>query len=247
MSSSALGPEFSPGEVEAALEAIGARFTVVPNETLFVETATALAAGEVIGWFQGRMEFGPRALGSRSILGDPRDPDMQRKLNLKIKFRESFRPFAPSILAEAAADWFDMRLPDSPYMLTVATVAKKHRIISPQQAAAHHALKDQHLVRSVIPAVTHTDFSARVQTVRAEESPRYYALLKAFETQTGCPLLINTSFNVRNEPIVCSPGEAFACFMATGIDRLVIGNVVMRKMEQNSELATDYISRFETD
>jgi carbamoyltransferase len=247
MSSSALGPEFSPGEVEAALEAIGARFTVVPNETLFVETATALAAGEVIGWFQGRMEFGPRALGSRSILGDPRDPDMQRKLNLKIKFRESFRPFAPSILAEAAADWFDMRLPDSPYMLTVAKVAEKHRIISPQQAAAHHALKDQHLVRSVIPAVTHTDFSARVQTVRAEESPRYYALLKAFETQTGCPLLINTSFNVRNEPIVCSPGEAFACFMATGIDRLVIGNVVMRKMEQNSELATDYISRFETD
>lgn len=247
MSASALGPEFSPGEVEAALSAVGARFTVVPNEALFDETARALAAGEVVGWFQGRMEFGPRALGNRSILGNPRDPDMQKKLNLKIKFRESFRPFAPSVLAEAAADWFDMSAPNSPYMLTVTTVAEKHRKISAQHAAAHHGLGDQYLVRSVIPAVTHTDFSARVQTVRAEENPRYHALLKAFEALTGCPVLINTSFNVRNEPIVCTPAEAFACFMATGMDRLVIGNIVMHKVEQDSALATDYISRHEMD
>lgn len=247
MNASALGPEFSHGEIEAMLSAAGARFTVVPDEALFDETATALAAGEVVGWFQGRMEFGPRALGNRSILGDPRRPDMQKKLNLKIKFRESFRPFAPSVIAEAAADWFDMSVPNSPYMLTVSTVAEKHRKISAQHAVAHHGLKDQHLVRSVIPAVTHTDFSARVQTVHADQSPRYHALLKAFEGHSGCPVLINTSFNVRNEPIVCTPTDAFACFMATDMDRLVVGNFVMRKLEQDSTLAIDYISRFEMD
>ncbi|AWB33056.1 carbamoyltransferase family protein [Orrella marina] len=247
MSGSALGPEFSLSEVEAALSASGARFTVVPDESLFDETAAALAAGEVVGWFQGRMEFGPRALGNRSILGDPRRSDMQKKFNLKIKFRESFRPFAPSVLAEAAADWFDMSVPTSPYMLTVSTVAEQHRTISAQHAAAHHRLKDQYLVRSDIPAVTHTDFSARLQTVHAEQSPRYHALLKAFETLTGCPMLINTSFNVRNEPIVCTPAEAFTCFMATGMDRLVVGNVMMRKVDQDITLVTDYISRLEMD
>lgn len=247
MNASALGPEFSPSQIETALSAAGARFTLVPNEELFDETAQALAAGEVVGWFQGRMEFGPRALGNRSILGDPRRADMQKKLNLKIKFRESFRPFAPSVLAEAATDWFDMSAPTSPYMLTVSTVAERHRKISAQHAAEHHALKDQDIVRSVIPAVTHTDFSARVQTVHAEQSPRYHALLKAFERLTGCPVLINTSFNVRNEPIVCTPTDAFNCFMATDMDRLVIGNFVMRKVEQDHMLATNYASRFEMD
>ena len=247
MNASALGPEFSPSQIEATLSAAGARFTIAPNDLLFDETAQALAAGEVVGWFQGRMEFGPRALGNRSILGDPRRADMQKKLNLKIKFRESFRPFAPSVLAEAATDWFDMSAPASPYMLTVSTVAEKHRKISAQHAAEHHALKDQHLVRSVIPAVTHTDFSARVQTVDAEQSPRYHALLKAFETLTGCPMLINTSFNVRNEPIVCTPTDAFNCFMATDMDRLVVGNFVMLKAEQDHTLATNYASSFEMD
>ena len=247
MNASSLGPEFSPNEVQAVLSAAGAHFTIVSNETLFFETAAALAAGEVVGWFQGRMEYGPRALGFRSILGDPRRSDMQKKLNLKIKFRESFRPFAPSVLAEAATEWFDMNTPTSPYMLNVTTVAEKHRRISAQHASEHHGLKDQYLVRSVIPAVTHTDFSARVQTVRSEENPRYHALLKAFESLTSCPMLINTSFNVRNEPIVCTPAEAFACFMATGMDRLVVGNIVMRKVEQDSALSSDYISRFAMD
>lgn len=247
MSASALGPEFLPSQIEAALLAAGARFTLVPNEELFDETAQALAAGEVVGWFQERMEFGPRALGNRSILGDPRRSDMQKKINLKIKFRESFRPFAPSVLAEAAVDWFDMSAPTSPYMLTVSTVAEQHRKISAQHAAERHALKDQHLVRSAIPAVTHTDFSARVQTVHAEQSPRYYALLKAFERLTGCPVLINTSFNVRNEPIVCTPKDAFNCFMATDMDRLVVGNFVMHKAEQDHTLSTNYASRFEMD
>jgi carbamoyltransferase len=247
MNACALGPEFSPEEVEAALATAGARFTVVSNEALFDETAVALAAGEVVGWFQGRMEFGPRALGNRSILGDPRRTDMQKKLNLKIKFRESFRPFAPSVLAEAAADWFDVSATHSPYMQTVTTVAEKRRTISAQHAASHHGLKDQYLVRSVIPAVTHTDFSARVQTVCAKENLRYHMLLKAFEKLTGCPVLINTSFNVRNEPIVCTPAEAFACFMATDMDRLVVGNAVLRKVEQDSALAFDYSSRFALD
>ena len=247
MSAGALGPAFSSEEIEAELLAAGARFTVVPNEAMFDETAKALATGEVVGWFQGRMEFGPRALGFRSILGDPRDPDMQKKLNLKIKFRESFRPFAPSVLAEAAADWFDMSTPSSPYMLTVTTVTEKQRSISSEHAAAHHGLKDQHLMRSTVPAVTHTDFSARVQTVSAQENPRFHALLKAFEALTGCPVLVNTSFNVRNEPIVCTPSDAFACFMATGMDRLVVGNAVMHKAEQDSTLATDYFARHEMD
>ena len=247
MNASALGPEFSPGQIEAMLSAAGARFTHVPNEILFDETARALADGEVLGWFQGRMEFGPRALGNRSILGDPRRSDMQKKINLKIKFRESFRPFAPSVLAEAAADWFNLSAPASPYMLSVATVAEKHRTISAHHAAEHHGLEDQHLARSVIPAVTHTDFSARIQAVHAEQSPRYHALLKAFERLTDCPMLINTSFNVRNEPIVCTPKEAFDCFMATDMDRLVVGNFVMRKVEQDQTLATNYASSFEMD
>lgn len=240
MQASALGPEFSPAEVEAALRSVGAKFKIQQDDDLFMDTAAALADGEVVGWFQGRMEFGPRALGHRSILGDPRDPAMQKKLNLKIKFRESFRPFAPSVLAEDAADWFDMKAPDSPYMLMVTAVSEKHRKISLEEAREHHGLTDQYLERSDIPAVTHTDFSARVQTVRCEDHPRYHALICAFKKKTGCPVLINTSFNVRGEPVVCTPTEAFRCFMATGMDRLVIGNFVMKKSEQDPTLATDY-------
>ncbi|MFG6433292.1 carbamoyltransferase [Roseateles sp. LYH14W] len=247
MFASALGPEYSPAEIEAALLAAGARSVFVKDDLLFDETAEALAAGEVVGWFQGRMEFGPRALGNRSILGDPRRADMQKKLNLKIKFRESFRPFAPSVLAEEATEWFDMHAPTSPYMLTVTKVAEQRRVVSAQHAAAHHGMKDQHLVRSTIPAVTHTDFSSRVQTVQAGQNPRYHRLLKAFSEITDCPMLINTSFNVRNEPIVCTPSEAFACFMATDMDRLVIGNFVLKKSEQNRALAVNYASNYEMD
>jgi carbamoyltransferase len=247
MRACSLGPEYSSEEIEAALRKAGARYKIVPDGTLFLETARALAEGEVVGWFQGRMEFGPRALGFRSILGDPRRPDMQKKLNLKIKFRESFRPFAPSVLAEKAHEWFDSPAPDSSYMLTVSRVSERHRTMSLQHARTHHGMKHQHLVRSTIPAVTHTDFSSRVQIVRAEQNPRYHQLLKAFSEITDCPMLINTSFNVRNEPIVCTPREAFDCFMATDMDRLVIGNFVLEKVQQDSALAVNYTSRFELD
>ncbi|KZB69205.1 hypothetical protein AUP42_10020 [Thalassospira lucentensis] len=247
MASCALGPEFSQSEIEDTLTRAGAKFLVMPDDDLWQDTAAALADGEVTGWFQGRMEFGPRALGQRSILGDPRDPAMQKKLNLKIKFRESFRPFAPSVLAEDAADWFDMPQPDSPYMMLVTTVAKKHRKISAEEAETRHGLEYQDIQRSDIPAVTHTNFSARIQTVRHESNPRYYALLDAFKQKTGCPVLINTSFNVRGEPIVASPAEAFRCFMATGMDRLVIGNCVLKKTDQNPSLASDYHIHQEAD
>lgn len=247
MGSCALGPDFSQTDIEDTLTQSGAKFSVLPDQDLWQDTAAALANGEVTGWFQGRMEFGPRALGLRSILGDPRDPAMQKKLNLKIKFRESFRPFAPSVLAEDAADWFDMTLPASPYMLMVTTVTEKHRKITAEEAEAHHDLESQNIQRSDIPAVTHTNFSARVQTVQYENNPRYYALLDAFKKRTGCPILINTSFNVRGEPIVASPAEAFRCFMATGMDRLIIGNCVLKKTEQNPLLATDYHNYQEAD
>lgn len=247
MNASALGPEFSNAEIRDMLSRAGGRYSEVEDEDLFNETASALAAGEVVGWFQGRMEFGPRALGNRSILADPRREDMQRKLNLKIKFRESFRPFAPSVLAESAKGWFDMSTPSSPYMLTVANVLEKHRTMSASQSFEHRGLENQHRVRSVIPAVTHMDFSARIQTVHLDHHPRYHALITAFDRITGCPMLINTSFNVRNEPIVCTPKDAFACFMATDMDRLVIGNFVLKKSEQDLRLATDYASRFAMD
>ncbi|WP_417826769.1 carbamoyltransferase [Thalassospira povalilytica] len=247
MASCALGPEFSQSEIEDILNHEGAKFLVVPDNELWQDTATALANGEVTGWFQGRMEFGPRALGQRSILADPRDPAMQKKLNLKIKFRESFRPFAPSVLEEDAADWFDLSFPASPYMLMVTTVSEKHRNIGEQEAQARDNIIDMDIPRSDIPAVTHTDFSARLQTVSHQDNPRYYELLQAFKKTTGCPILINTSFNVRGEPIVATPAEAFRCFMATDMDRLVIGNCVLKKSEQNQSLATEYHLHQEAD
>jgi carbamoyltransferase len=210
---SALGPAYSTDEVCRALEQFGAVYQRLPDEDAVVrEAAGLLAAGQVVGWFQGRMEFGPRALGARSILGDARAPDMQKRMNLKIKFRESFRPFAPAIRRDDAPRWFDMRPgAESPYMLTVASV-----------------LPDR---RAAIPAVTHVDHSARVQTVDPDRHPRFAQLLDAFDARTGCPLLINTSFNVRGEPIVCTPADAYRCFIHTDIDALVIEDVVLRKSD----------------
>ena len=254
-----LGPEFAPDEVRAALDEAGARYQRLEADALIGTTAEALTDGKVVGWFQGRMEFGPRALGARSILADPRRPEMQKTLNLKIKFRESFRPFAPSVLRSDAAAWFEMD-EDSPYMLLVADVRPERRRPAddqdgaPEDGAADRGgpeaadmLRRLGLVRSQIPAVTHVDDSARVQTVHAETNPRYHALLEAFKARTGCPVLVNTSFNVRGEPIVCTPQEAFRCFMGTDMDRLAIGDFFLRKEDQNPSLAMDYKGLFEPD
>jgi carbamoyltransferase len=192
------------------------------------------------------MEFGPRALGGRSILGDPRSDKMQKTLNLKIKYRESFRPFAPSVLREDVADWFDLD-GDSPYMLLVADVAEKHRLAMTPEQQALFGIDKLNVPRSSIPAVTHVDYSARIQTVHEETNPRYYALLSAFKRMTGCPVLVNTSFNVRGEPIVCTPEDAFGCFMGTEMDTLVIGNCYLRKEDQNASLKHDYKELFELD
>lgn len=232
-----LGPGFSGGEIEVALDAAGAKYELLPDDLVVDRTAQALEAGKAVGWFQGRSEFGPRALGNRSILADPRDPDMQRRLNLKIKFRESFRPFAPAVLAEDSGDWFDLAH-ESPFMLITAPVAQEHRT-----APADHRVDlanglDTPL--SDIPAVTHVDYSARVQTVTAEGNARFHALLAAFKARTGCPVLANTSFNVRGEPIVLTPADAFRCFMGTGLDVLVLGNCILEKDMQDKTLAHAY-------
>ena len=254
-----LGPEFAPDEVRAALDEAGARYQRLEADALIGTTAEALTDGKVVGWFQGRMEFGPRALGARSILADPRRPEMQKTLNLKIKFRESFRPFAPSVLRSDAAAWFEMD-EDSPYMLLVADVRPERRRPDDDQDGAQEdgaagqggpeaadMLRRLGLVRSQIPAVTHVDDSARVQTVHADTNPRYHALLEAFKARTGCPVLVNTSFNVRGEPIVCTPQEAFRCFMGTDMDRLAIGDFFLCKEDQDPSLAMDYKGLFEPD
>src|SRR5262249_46716264 len=204
------------------------------------------ADGEAIGWFQGRMEFGPRALGNRSILGDPRSPTMQKTLNLKVKYRESFRPFAPSVLREEVANWVHLNV-DSPYMLMVAPVAQPHvRRMTPEEQALF-GIDKLNVVRSVIPAVTHVDYSARVQTVHRDTNPVYHELIKRFHRLTGCPVLINTSFNVRSEPIVCTPEDAFRCFMGTELDLLVVGNSMLRKQDQDPTLKVSYKDEFELD
>ncbi len=226
-----LGPAFPQSEIEHRLRGCGARFEVLEEAALIRRVVGGLEAGQAIGWFQGRMEFGPRALGARSILGDPRSPGMQSLLNLKIKRRESFRPFAPSVLCEHAAEWFELD-GESPYMLLVADVAARHRIeLTPEQESLSGFDKLK-LPRSTVPAVTHVDFSARVQTVQRESNPRYYALIEAFGRHTGCPMLVNTSFNVRGEPIVCTPEDAFRCFTGTEMDALVIGDCYLEKSAQ---------------
>jgi carbamoyltransferase len=241
-----LGPAFEQAEIERRLRARGAVFEVIPDEPMIAGTADALADGKAVGWFQGRMEFGPRALGARSILGDARSPTMQKMLNLKVKYRESFRPFAPSVLREHVADWFDLD-DDSPYMLLVADVVPSRRRLMNEDEEALFGIDKLNIVRSEIPAVTHVDYSARIQTVHADTHPRYHDLLSAFHARTGCPVLVNTSFNVRGEPIVCTPEDAFHCFMGTEIEVLVAGNCVLRKERQDPALKRDYKDAFELD
>ena len=233
-----LGPEFGPDEIRAALDAAGARYETLADGALIAATVEALAAGRAVGWFQGRMEFGPRALGNRSILADARSPTMQKTLNLKIKSRESFRPFAPSVLRADVADWFELDR-DSPYMLLVADVKPERRRGDAEAQDTCFGMDRLNVLRSDIPAVTHVDCSARVQTVHPETNPRYHALLEAFKARTGCPVLVNTSFNVRGEPIVCTPADAFRCFMGTGLDCLAIGHCFLRQEEQDPSLEVE--------
>ncbi|MGB7243972.1 MAG: carbamoyltransferase N-terminal domain-containing protein, partial [Sulfitobacter sp.] len=246
MQGSYLGPDYETSEIEARLSELGAVYETKPIEEVVDETADALAAGKAVGWFNGRMEFGPRALGSRSILGDPRSETMQKLLNLKVKFRESFRPFAPSVLREDMADWFDMDH-DSPYMLFVDTVRADLRKKMRPEDEALFGIEKLNVVRSEIPAITHIDYSARIQTVHEDTNPRYHALISAFKKRTGCPVVVNTSFNVRGEPIVGSPEDAFRCFMGTDIEWLVVGNCILKKEDQESSLAEDYKNKYELD
>jgi carbamoyltransferase len=246
MRGSYLGPAFAQGEIEARLDAEGARFTVLEEDEMLGSTADALADGKAVGWFQGRMEFGPRALGARSILGDARSSSMQRQLNLKVKYRESFRPFAPSILREDLADWFELDI-DSPYMLVVGPVKSDLRRAMTVEEEALFGIDKLNVPRSTIPAVTHVDYSARIQTVHSATNPLYHRLISAFKARTGCPVIVNTSFNVRGEPIVCSPEDAFHCFMGTDMEQLSIGNCVLHKEEQDPALKRDYKDAFELD
>jgi carbamoyltransferase len=241
-----LGPAFAQSECEAELRAAGARFRVLDDAAMIAACAKDLADGRAIGWFQGRMEFGPRALGGRSILGDARSRSMQSILNLKVKYRESFRPFAPSVLREHVADWFELDC-DSPYMLLVADIVPRRRLAMTAAEQALFGIAKLNVPRSEIPAVTHVDYSARVQTVHADTNPRYHALIAAFERITACPVIVNTSFNVRGEPIVGTPADAFRCFMGTGIDILAVGNCYLTKDEQDPSLRRNYETEFAPD
>ena len=246
MEGSYLGPWFAQEDVERRLKQLGAIYSVLPDQELIGATVGALVDGRAVGWFQGRMEFGPRALGARSILGDPRSPTMQSTLNLKVKYRESFRPFAPSVLAEEAGKWFDLDA-ESPYMLIVADVAHRHRRAMSPTEQHLFGIEKLNVPRSAIPAVTHVDYSARIQTVHRETNPRYHELLTAFHQRTGCPILVNTSFNVRGEPIVGTPEDAFRCFMGTDIEALALGNCFLRKEDQDLRLRLNYKNRFAPD
>jgi len=241
-----LGPAFAQEEVERRLRAAGAVFTSHTDDEIIEKTAQALADGKAVGWHQGRMEFGPRALGGRSIIADPRSPTMQKLLNLKVKFRESFRPFAPSVLREDVSSWFDLDA-DSPYMLLVADVAGDKRIAMNAEQQALFGIDKLNVPRSEIPAVTHVDYSARVQTVHPETNPRYHRLIQRFKELTGCPVLVNTSFNVRGEPIVCTPEDAFRCFMGTELDVLVVEGAFLEKVAQNVKLKKSYEDAYELD
>jgi carbamoyltransferase len=234
-----LGPKFNQQEITERLTRCGAIFKSLSDDEIVEQTAQALSNGKVIGWLNGRMEFGPRALGNRSILADPRSPTMQKMLNLKVKYRESFRPFAPSVLIEDVTTWFDIDN-ESPYMLFVANVVKDKRIRMTGEERALFGIEKLNIPRSEIPAVTHVDYSARVQTVNKKTNPRYYALIKRFKNLTNCPMIVNTSFNVRGEPIVCTPEDAFKCFMGTELDILVIGNAFLVKKSQSEELVVNY-------
>ena len=247
MEGALLGPDFSDAQIEAALKDYGAPYRRLDRENLIREAAELLSREKVVGWFQGRMEFGPRALGNRSILGDPRSPKMQALMNLKIKFREGFRPFAPSVLRERVAEYFELD-EDSPYMLLVAPVRRQRQIPMSEEEQRLWGIDKLNVPRSDIPAVTHVDYSARIQTVDREDNPLYHDLLRAFEAQTGCPVLVNTSFNVRGEPIVCTPEDAYRCFMRTHIDTLALGPFLLDKTEQPPwQEAKDWRREFQLD
>ena len=239
-----LGPGYDDDECAHRLEQAGACFVRLGEQQIIERAACDLADGKGLGWFQGRMEFGPRALGNRSIIADARSTSMQSTLNLKIKYRESFRPFAPAVLREDVSDWFELHT-DSPYMLLVADIADRRRLAMTAEERARFGIEKLNVPRSEIPAVTHVDYSARIQTVHAETNPRFHALLSAFKQKTGCPVLVNTSFNVRGEPIVRTPEDAFRCFMGTELDALAVGNVYLQKSEQNPTLKRDYKTAIE--
>ncbi len=241
-----LGPEFKDAEIEAELEACGTKFKKLSDDELIEHVATALADEKAVGWMQGRMEFGPRALGGRSIIADPRSPAMQKQLNLKVKYRESFRPFAPSVLREDVNEWFEHDT-DSPYMLLVADVQKDKRLTMTDEEETLFGVDKLNVPRSSVPAITHVDYSARIQTVHADTNPRYHNVISKFKEKTGCPLVVNTSFNVRGEPIICSPTDAFKCFMGTELEVLAIGNYLMIKEEQDDSLKENYEERYELD
>tara|TARA_A100001234_G_scaffold141794_2_gene124533 strand:- start:103 stop:1938 length:1836 start_codon:yes stop_codon:yes gene_type:complete len=246
MKGSYLGTEYSQKEIEKELKLAGANYEILRYDSLIDKTAEFLSKEKAIGWFQGRMEFGPRALGARSILGDPRSDKMQKNLNLKVKFRESFRPFAPSVLKEDSSNWFDINV-DSPYMLLVANINSDKKIEMTDKQKNLFGIEKLNIKRSEIPAVTHVDYSARIQTVTKTNNGRYYDLISKFKEKTGCPVLVNTSFNVRGEPIVNSPTDAFNCFMGTELDYLVIGDCILDKSRQNPDLKKDYTKEFELD
>ena len=246
MQGSLLGPEFNQNEIEKQLKDIGAKFSVLRENDLIDKAADDLSKSKAIGWFQGRMEFGPRALGSRSILGDPRSINTQTNLNLKVKFRESFRPFAPSILQEDLNEWFDLNY-DSPYMLFVANIKKNKIINMTDDEKKLFGIEKLKIKRSEIPAVTHVDYSARVQTINKNSNQKFLKLIKKFKEKTDCPVVVNTSFNIRGEPIVCTPKNAFECFMGTNLDTLIIGNCYLDKSLQNEKLKKDHILEFELD
>ncbi len=241
-----LGPSFDDGDIETELTACGARFIKLEENALIERVATELANEKAVGWMQGRMEFGPRALGARSIIADPRSPLMQKQLNLKVKYRESFRPFAPSILREDIKEWFEYDM-DSPYMLLVSDIKWDKRLAMSEEENALFGIEKLNVQRSLVPAITHVNYSSRIQTVHKDTNPRYHALISKFKDKTGCPLVVNTSFNVRGEPIVCTPTDAFNCFMGTELDVLAIGNFLMIKKEQYEEFEVDYRERYELD
>jgi carbamoyltransferase len=246
MKGSYLGPQYEQADIEKRLTSVGAKFTVHSDQEVTELTAQALAADKAVGWHQGRMEFGPRSLGGRSILANARSPSAQKLLNLKVKYRESFRPFAPSVLREDVSDWFDINT-DSPYMLLVADVNASKRLAMTQEQNQLFGIEKLNVPRSEIPAVTHVDYSARVQTIHKDTNPKYHALVSRFKELTGCPVVVNTSFNVRGEPIVCTPEDAFRCLMGTEIEFLVVGNSIMRKEDQDPALKLDYKNAYELD
>ncbi len=246
MKGSYLGPEFSDDEIETQLNECGAVYKKLSKNDLISNVATAIENEKAVGWMQGRMEFGPRALGGRSIIGDPRSPIMQKQLNLKVKYRESFRPFAPSVLSEDVGEWFE-HYGDSPYMLLVAAVQKDKRLSMTVEEEALFGIEKLNVPRSSVPAITHVDYSARIQTVHADTNPLYHSLITKFKENTGCPLIVNTSFNVRGEPIICTPTDAFKCFMGTELDVLAVGNYFLIKDQQDEALKENYEELYELD